>query len=153
MFHLKALKSRFRLSVSEYNKIVAFLNNLCQGWGIKLQRPDSPSVSTPPMVEVDRKVLDEFYMSKEISAPQNPTELSSGYPEGSTAEQKTDTFTASTAANAKGVKVFLLCRGADAQDGEHIVFAWRPFLITPDGRVYSIGADSGTRTSVYTDQG
>ena len=73
--------------------------------------------------------------------PQNPTELSSGYPVGGTAEQKTDTFTASLAPNAKGVKVHLLCRGADAQDGEHVVFAWRPFLITNDGRVYSIGAE------------
>ena len=154
MFHVSTIKNRFKIRVRDYNKIAEFLNNLCGGLGINIKRPDSPSASSPPMVEIDRNDLIDLL--KELVAPQepqNPTELSSGYPVGGTAEQKTDTFTASMAPNAKGVKVHLLCRGADAQDGEHVVFAWRPFLITNDGRVFSIGQEDGTRTSVYTDQG
>ena len=154
MFHLSLLKKRFRLRVSEYNKIVEYLNNLCGGFGINMKRPDNPSASSPPMVEIDRKALQTMMQqSFSVPAPANPIELSSGYPVGGTAEQKTDTFTASANPNAKGVKVHLLCRGADANDGEHIAFAWRPFIITADGRVYSIGQEDMPRASVYTDQG
>lgn len=154
MFHVSTIKKLFKLRVSDYNKIVEYLNNLCGGLGINIKRPDSPSASNPPVVEIDREMLETMMQDKlKIKAPTNPIELSSGYPTGGSAEQKTDTFTASTAANARGVKVHLLCRGADAQDGEHVAFAWRPFLITPDGRVYSIGEEDSTRASVYTDQG
>lgn len=57
MFHLKTLKSKFRFSVPEYNKIVAFLNNLCQGFGIKIQRPDNPSPDMPVVVSVDDRIF------------------------------------------------------------------------------------------------
>jgi len=57
MFHLKSLKSKFKFSVSEYNKIVAFLNNLCQGFGIKLQRPDNPTPDMPVVVSIDESVI------------------------------------------------------------------------------------------------
>lgn len=154
MFHVSTIKNRFKIRVSEYNKIAEFLNNLCGGLGINIKRPDSPSASSPPTVEIDRKSIAETI--KEMTAPvepQNPTELSSGYPVGSTTEQKTDTFTASANPSAGGVKVHLLCRGADARDGEHIGMAWRPFIITHDGRVFYIGEEDTPRASVYTDQG
>ena len=154
MFHVSTIKNRFKIRVSDYNKIVEYLNNLCGGLGINIKRPETPSATNPPMVELDRNNLKDAI--KELTAPvepQNPTELSSGYPVGGTAEQKTDTFTASANPNAKGVKVHLLCRGADANDGEHIAFAWRPFIIAADGRVYSIGQEDTPRASVYTDQG
>lgn len=53
MFHLKKLKNRFRLSVSEYNKIAEFLNNLCGGIGVQVQRPDTPSSSMPVEISID----------------------------------------------------------------------------------------------------
>lgn len=155
MFHLKELKNKFKFSARQYNKIVAWLNNVAEGWGMKITRPDDPSSGSPVVFAVDFEKLTAVFRLKNepLAAPQNPTELASGYPVGGPAERKTDTFTASTAANAKGVKVHLLCRGAKADDGEHIGFAWRPFLITADGHVYSIGAEDSRRVSVYTDQG
>ena len=57
MFRLKTLKSKFKFSASEYNMIVAFLNNLCQGFGIKIQRPDNPAPSIPVVVSIDEKVI------------------------------------------------------------------------------------------------
>ncbi len=155
MFHLRDLKSKFKFSVRQYNKIVAWLNNVAEGWGMKITRPDDPSSGSPVVFAVDFEKLTAVFRLKNepITKPENPKELTSGYSVGAATEQKTDTFTASTAANAKGVKVHLLCRGSDATDGEHVVFAWRPFLITADGRVYSIGAEDTPRASVYTDQG
>ena len=154
MFHVSQMKNRFKLRVSDFNKIAEYLNNLCGGLGITVKRPDNPSATNPPMIELDRNDLDKAI--KELTKPkepQNPTELASGYPNGSATEQKTDTFTASAAPTAKGVKVHLLCRGANAQDGEHVVVAWRPFVIAADGRIYSIGEEDTPRASLYTDQG
>jgi len=57
MFRLKTLKSKFKFSVSEYNKIVAFINNFCQGFGIKIQRPDNPTPDIPVIISLDPDVL------------------------------------------------------------------------------------------------
>ncbi len=81
------------------------------------------------------------------------TILNSGYPVGTTLERKTDTFISSDDPKARNVIIYLPCRSADAQDGEHVGFFWRPFLITPDGRIKAIGPEMKIGTSVYTDQG
>ncbi len=79
--------------------------------------------------------------------------LNSGYPVGLPTASATDTFTASEDPDAQGVVIYVLCRATDAPDGEHIVLAWRPFLLTPDGRIRAIGKETPIRASVYTDQG
>lgn len=81
------------------------------------------------------------------------TILNSGYPVGTTLERKTDTFISSDDPKARNVIIYLPCRSVNAQDGEHTGFFWRPFLITPDGRIKAIGPEMKIGTSVYTDQG
>ena len=138
MFHVSTIKNRFKMRVSDFNKIVEFLNNLCGGLGINIKRPDSPSASSPPMIEIDRNDLIDLL--KELVAPQepqNPTELSSGY--SSSRASDTDTFTASMAPNAKGAKIYLLT--ATIANGTDVTICPRPFTIAPDGRIYSIGAE------------
>lgn len=161
MFHVRLLKNKFKLPVSDYNKIAEFLNNICGGLGINVKRPEKPSATNPPIIELDRNDLDKAI--KELTKPkepQNPKELVSGGFRSSTGVQglvsaaalsnkASDTFTASTAPTAKGAKVKLLCRGADS--GVNGALFWREFTITPDGRLYSIGAE-GDAMGVYTDQ-
>ena len=81
------------------------------------------------------------------------TVLNSGYPVGTTLERNTDTFISSDNPKARDVIIYLPCRSVNSQDGEHVGFFWRPFLIAPDGRIKAIGPEMKTGTSVYTDQG
>ena len=77
MFHVSPLKNRFKLRVSDFNKIVEFLNNLCGGLGITIKRPDNPSASNPPMVEIDRKGLATMMQAALTpDVPQNPADHS-----------------------------------------------------------------------------
>lgn len=161
MFHVRPLKNRFKLPVGDYNKIAEFLNNICGGLCINVKRPEKPSATNPPLIEIDRNDLAKTI--KELTKPnepQNPKELVSGgfrgstgtqglVPEASLSSKADDTWTASAAANAKGAKVKLLCRGADS--GLNGALFWREFTIAPDGRLYSIGAE-GDAMGVYTDQ-
>lgn len=79
MFHLKEIKNKLRLKVAEYNKIVAFLNNLCGGIGIKVQRPDSPSVATPVEISLDLSaILHTGTPADKTGDPSNPPEATSG---------------------------------------------------------------------------
>ena len=57
MFHVSTIKNRFKMRVSETNKIIEFLNNLCGGLGVHIKRPDTPSASNPPVVELKRNEL------------------------------------------------------------------------------------------------
>lgn len=53
MFHLNEYKNRFRIPVSEWNKLARFINNLAGGKGIKIRKPDDPSASVPPVIGLE----------------------------------------------------------------------------------------------------
>ena len=57
MFHVSTIKKLFKLRASDYNKIAEYLNNLCGGLGINIKRPDNPSATHPPVVELDRNTI------------------------------------------------------------------------------------------------
>ena len=139
MFHVSTLKNRFKLRVDDFSKIAEYLNNLCGGMGIKIKRPDNPSASNPPVVEISREELAD--MLKELlasSEPQNPTELPSGE-KGDTALDANDTATW-TAGGPTGLLIYLPCKSESA--GNRGRLHWRPFKITSDGRIFSVGEES-----------
>ena len=140
MFHVSTIKRLFKLRVSDYNKIVEYLNNLCGGLGINIKRPDTPSASNPPVVEVDRNDLANII--KELTAPpapQNTTPLASGFHAGavSTLDSSSATFNGSS---TNGFKVKVCTRVAD--DGQNYTFIFREFTYSGDGRVVSIGQET-----------
>ena len=138
MFHVSTIKKLFKLRVSDYNKIVEYLNNLCGGLGINIKRPDSPSASNPPIVEIDREHLANLI--KEFSRPstsQNPTSLTSGFHAGTAVP---DQSSANFDGTGNGVKIKACTRICD--DGRDYTFCFREFVISPDGRVLSVGAES-----------
>ena len=153
MFHLNLLKNRFRMRVSEYNKIVEYLNNLCGGFGINMKRPDNPSASSPPMVEIDRSalltIMQQSLSTLTPSNPSNPVVLTSGEKGdvGTDSNDTTHDWTASTGANARGLKIFLPCKSESS--GVNGQIHWREFTLTPDGRVYHVATESGTPTQYY----
>lgn len=141
MFHVSKLKNRFKLRVADFNKIAEFLNNLCGGLGIRMRRPDAPSASNPPVIEIDKSelmMLFEAILSP--SAPASPTELKSGDEVNTSHTDDTGTWTASTAADAKGLKILLPCRSTSR--GSVGQLHWRYFTLMPDGRIYSVAAES-----------
>ena len=73
MFHIRLLKNRFKLPVSDYNKIAEFLNNICGGLGINVKRPEKPSATNPPMIEVDRKDLEKMVYTVLDPEPEEST--------------------------------------------------------------------------------
>ena len=139
MFHVSLMKNRFKLRVSDFNKIAEYLNNLCGGLGINVKRPDNPSASSPPVVEIDRAGL--MAMLKELLAstePVSPVEMPSGE-KGDTSLAANDE-TVWTAGGEKGLLIYLPCKSESA--GNRGRLHWRPFKITPDGRIFSVGAEN-----------
>ena len=102
------------------------------------------------MVEIDRKALQTMMQqSFSVPAPANPIELPSGEKGdvGTDSNDTTHEWTASTAANARGLKMFLPCKSESS--GVNGQFHWREVTITPDGRVYHVATESGTPTQYY----
>lgn len=133
-------------AAESFNRIAAFLTNLCTNESLNFDRPDDPSGDNPPCLSVN-----EGWLAAKVK-PTNPSSTStlvSGF-SGiiSDHSKKGGTFTAG-AAGGVGVKVKLLCRGMD--DGMNGTLFWREFTITSDGRIYAIAAEDDAM-GVYTDQ-
>lgn len=139
MFHLKELKSKFKLKVSEYNKIVAFLNNFCGGIGIKVQRPDSPSASLPVTINIEQEFFDGKYAKRVPKDPGTEKDEPPSGEQGDTALAANDT-TEWTAGGKKGLLIYLPCKSESAGNRGRI--HWRPFTIAADGRIYHMGAEA-----------
>ena len=147
MFHVSLMKNRFKLRVSDFNKIAEYLNNLCGGLGINVKRPDNPSASSPPVVEIDRAGL--MAMLKELLAstePVSPVEMPSGE-DGCRSGNSTinDPW---TAGGEKGLLIYLPCR--TAVNNNYGEMHWRPFKIAPDGRIFSVGAEDNANNTNIT---
>ena len=78
MFHLKELKNKFKFSARHYNRIVAWLNNVAEGWGLKITRPDDPAPGSPVIFAVDFEKLSAVFRlrNEPVETPQNPTDHS-----------------------------------------------------------------------------
>ena len=150
MFHLKKLRNRFKLSVKEYNKIVAFLNNLCAGPGIHIQRPDIPSDAAPVLVKIDDAHVARI--ANKIAAPFAPEELNSGVTDDDSNVDNSDHTVQSIAVNKDGFSFMACTRANISADGEHIGLYFRTIHVTKDGRISMIGKEKDA-VSVYTDQG
>lgn len=139
MFHIKYFKNRFRLSVDSLNKIVDFLNNICGGAFIKVERPDTPSAGTPPMISFDAESFGKEYLA--AKAPDKTEEIKSGFEQTANAFTKlTDEGKTFGAPGGKGVKCKLAFRGTS--NGQEGTIFWRECTITSDGRIYMIGPES-----------
>ena len=139
MFHLRELKNRFKLKVSEYNKSVAWLNNVAEGWGMKIARPDNPSTGLPVVFAVDFDKLSSIFVTKtRPSDTSNFTGLTSGFHAGAIRTPKA--ASTSFAGTGNGVKIKVCTRIGD--DGQDYTFCFREFTISNDGRVLSIGGES-----------
>lgn len=138
MFHVSTLKNRFKLRTDDYNKIAEYLNNLCGGIGIQIKRPDNPSASNPPVVEIDRgqlfDILNELLASK---TPTNPAELTSGFGTGNPSADSTE---AVFGAKSPGAKLKVCTRVTD--DGSEYHFKFRTFTISADGRIVKISGET-----------
>lgn len=61
MFHVRLFgKNRFKWDRDSINKIADYLNNLCAGEGLKMDRPDTPSAGNPPRVALDIEKASEL---------------------------------------------------------------------------------------------
>lgn len=63
MFHVVDTFKRLisRRAAGEFNKIAAFLNNLCGGDYIIVERPDVPTADRPPRITLNVDALDRRY--------------------------------------------------------------------------------------------
>ena len=139
MFHLRELKNRFKLKVSEYNKIVAWLNNVAEGWGMKIARPDNPSSGLPVVFAVDFNKLSSVFVTKtQPDGTPTYTGLTSGFHAGAISSPNANAATFDGTGN--GVKMKVCTRIGD--DGQDYTFCFRELTISNDGRIISIGAES-----------
>lgn len=68
MFHIKSFKNRFKVNVDSLNQIVEYLNNLCGGAGITVERPDTPSAGNPPTISLDVEKAGELLADPIVNA-------------------------------------------------------------------------------------
>lgn len=136
MFHLRELKNRFKLKVSEYNKIVAWLNNVAEGWGMKIARPDNPSTGLPVVFAVDFDKLSSVFVTKTQPSASNPTPLDSGFVAGDHSNNMDNTeITFNGTGNGATVYV---CTCVDQPGTNSNTFYFRKMVISPDGRIVKI---------------
>ena len=61
MFHIEdRFKNRFRVPRIWFNRVGSYLNNLCPGFGIRMERPDRPGPGHPIIIEVDPEAMETF---------------------------------------------------------------------------------------------
>lgn len=121
-----------------FNAVAAFLNNLVGGYGVNVTKPSKPSPSAPVQIDVDPDVIRDI-AGGGVSAPSETDSIESGVQTGSGVTLKTDVFTAGNE-DGKGATVYLPCR--TVTDGYEADLVFRPFTITADGRIYSIGKET-----------
>lgn len=120
-----------------FNAVAAFLNSLTGGLGIVLRKPTNPGASTPVQIDVDPDVIRDIVGT--AAEPSSTVDIESGVQESAQMSLKEDTFTAGNS-EGKGAVVYLPCRSVT--DGSEVDFVFRPFKITNDGRIFSIGAET-----------
>lgn len=120
-----------------FNAVAAFLNSLTGGLGIVLVKPTNPGASTPVQIDVDPDTIRDIVGT--VAEPSATVDIESGVKESAQMSLKEDTFTAGNE-EGKGAVVYLPCRSVT--DGSEVDFVFRPFKITNDGRIYSIGAEA-----------
>lgn len=126
------------VSADWFNKVGGFINALVGGLGIKLIKPQTPSGSAPVQIDVDPDVIRDI-VGAAVAEPSATVDIESGVTESAQMSLKEDTFTAGNE-EGKGAVVYLPCRSVT--DGAEVDFVFRPFKITNDGRIYSIGAET-----------
>lgn len=119
-----------QVPASWFNRVGSFLNNLVGGYGVKLEKNERG----PSVIRLEAKPT-----GGAVVEPSSTVSIDSGIQQSSTMALKTDTFIAG-GADGKGAVVYLPCRSVT--DGAEVDIAFRPFKITNDGRIYSIGAET-----------
>ena len=127
------------VSADWFNKVGGFINALVGGLGIKLVKPQTPSGSAPVCIDIDPATICEIVGDGVVAEPSATVDIESGVKESAQMSLKADTFTAGNE-EGKGAVVYLPCRSVT--DGSEVDFVFRPFKITNDGRIYSIGAEA-----------
>ena len=156
MFHVwsgwRSRMSVFSIPLSWFRGVTNFMNNFTQGRGIEIELPDNPKIESPVKIKASQEVLDaldSIGKLKTVSAPDEIGELASGTEiTSSPGTKKTDSFTAG-AIGGSGISLKVLCRSAD--DGATSVLHFRELIITSDGRIYMVKAESDAQ-AVFSGQ-
>lgn len=147
MFHLKEIKNKFRITAAMWNRVVAFLNNLCGSAYINISRPDDPSPGSPVVVSLDIERVRTDVNS--VTQPPSTKTITSGFQQSTNFSKLTDGGFRFGAAGGQGVKCKMAFRGVD--NGEEGSIFWREVTIASDGRIYMIGNETDAM-GVYTAQ-
>lgn len=147
MFHLKEIRNKFRITAAMWNRVVAFLNNLCGSTYINVSRPDDPSPGSPVVVSLD---IERMRNDTNIAMPPpSMKEIVSGFQQGTNFAKLTDGGHKFGVSGEQGIKCKMAFRGID--DGQEGAIFWREVTITSDGRIYMIGNETDVM-GVYTAQ-
>lgn len=74
MFHIEdRFKNRFRVPRLWFNRVGSYLNNLCPGPGIHMERPDRPGPGRPVIIEVDPEGVEALGFARTPMFDENTT--------------------------------------------------------------------------------
>jgi hypothetical protein len=146
MFHVwsgfRSRMSVFSIPLSWFKGVTNFVNNLVQGEGIEIEKPDNPKNDTPVRIKLSEQVLNTLKNIDELVVTQPPpatNSLPSGRVVTKSHANDLSTFTAGEV-GGNGIKIHVVCRSTD--DGATAGLHFREFTITSDGRIQFIAGEN-----------
>lgn len=139
-----------RRAADDFNRMAAFLTNLCGDESIDLHRPDEPTAENPPSIRVNGDWIDGKLKDLPApDAPSNPGEIPSGVKEATSVAAPVSPGGVTFKAGNGDVTVNVVTRVAF--DSSAVCFFTRPFVVKSDGRISSIGDEAATTIAAYRD--
>ena len=131
-----------RRAADDFNRMAAFLTNLCGDQSIDLHRPDNPTAENPPSIRVNEDWLDEKLDDKledlpAPAAPTSPTTPSTGNTNNSNVSSR---LSWSWTPGTNGLKMQIVCRGTNNGASGNLFFA--TLTISKDCRIAKVQGET-----------
>ena len=146
MFHVRDNFKNLvgKAAAREFNKVAAFLNNLCSGDFMHVERPDVPTADKPPRVSLR---FDELAKrlggggDREIGTPTDgATRGGTTVDENQVVLQKDDVW---SAGGANGLRLLAIAGVDGSSTAQYRRLVLRELTLDADGKAFKLGAEIG----------
>ena len=145
MFHVRDNFKNLvgKAAAREFNKIAAFLNNLCAGDFMHVERPDVPTSDTPPRIALRYDAL----MSRFGHAEREAGNPANGYPRGGLTvdanQVALDNTDAWSAGSGNGLRLLAIAGVDGSSTAQYRRLVLRELTLDTEGRALVLGREVG----------
>jgi len=129
-----------RRAADDFNRMAAFLTNICGDQSIDFHRPDEPTAENPPSIRVNEDWLDDKLENlPPPEAPTNPQTPSTGNTNNTNVNTQV-TWSWAPGENSPGLEMQVVCRGTNNGASGSLFFA--TLKISKDGRISLVNGET-----------